>query len=143
MGFLNDKKSMGLYQNFKTRGKHSLKHTEVKTATELEVVERSSEPESTDSSCHIWPWKKQQMNVGRTAEDSAFAPQIKSALVAQMVKNTPASQETWVLSPGEENDYPVQYSCLENSMDRGAWKAMVHGACKEQDMTEQVTLPFS
>ena len=71
------------------------------------------------------------MSVGRTAEDSAFAPQIKSALVAQMVKNTPASQETWVISPGEGNDYPVQYSCLENSMDRGAWKAMVHGAYKE------------
>ena len=69
------------------------------------------------------------MSVGRTAEDSAFAPQIKSALVAQMVKHTPALQETWVLSPGEGNDY--QYSCLENSMDRGSWQAMVHGACKE------------
>ena len=29
--------------------------------------------------------------------------------------------------PGEENGYPLQYSCLENSMDRGAWQAIVHG----------------
>ena len=30
-------------------------------------------------------------------------------------------------SPGEENGYPLQYSCLGNSMDRGAWQATVHG----------------
>ena len=30
-------------------------------------------------------------------------------------------------SPGE-NSYPLQYSCLENSMDRGAWQAPVHGS---------------
>ena len=30
-------------------------------------------------------------------------------------------------SPGEGNGYPFQYSCLENSMDRGAWQATVHG----------------
>ena len=35
-------------------------------------------------------------------------------------------------SPGEENDYPLQYSCLENSMDRGAWWATVHGVTKSQ-----------
>ena len=35
-------------------------------------------------------------------------------------------------SPGGGNGYPLQYSCLENSMDRGAWKAMVHGATKSQ-----------
>ena len=29
-------------------------------------------------------------------------------------------------SPGEENDNPLQYSGLENSMDRGAWPAIVH-----------------
>ena len=33
-------------------------------------------------------------------------------------------------SPGEGNNYPVQYSCLENSMDRGAWQAAVHGVAK-------------
>ena len=33
-------------------------------------------------------------------------------------------------SPGEGNDYPFQYSCLENFMDRGAWWAIVHGVCR-------------
>ena len=29
--------------------------------------------------------------------------------------------------PGEANGYPLRYSCLENSMDRGAWQVTVHG----------------
>ena len=33
-------------------------------------------------------------------------------------------------SPGEGNDYPLQYSCLENPRDRGAWQAPVHGICR-------------
>ena len=33
-------------------------------------------------------------------------------------------------SPGEENGNPLQYSCLENSMNRGAWRATVHGVTK-------------
>ena len=33
-------------------------------------------------------------------------------------------------SPGEEKRYPLQYSCLENSMDRGTWRATVHGVTK-------------
>ena len=35
-------------------------------------------------------------------------------------------------SPGEGNVYPLQYSCLEDAMDRGAWQAIVHGAAKSQ-----------
>ena len=38
-------------------------------------------------------------------------------------------------SPGEGNDNPLQYSCLGNPMDRGAWQATVHGVTKELDMT--------
>ena len=34
--------------------------------------------------------------------------------------------------PGEGNGYPLQGSCLETSMDRGAWQATVHGAAKSQ-----------
>ena len=54
---------------------------------------------------------------------------------------TPAIQETWVQSlgwkdsPGEGSGNPLQYSCLWNSMDRGAWWATVHGVSKESDMT--------
>ena len=39
------------------------------------------------------------------------------------------------LYPGEGNGYPLQYSCLENSMGRGAWWATVH-AVTESDVTE-------
>ena len=48
----------------------------------------------------------------------------RASLVAEMVKNPPAIQETWVLisglgrSPGEGIDYSLQNSCLVNPMDR-------------------------
>ena len=35
-------------------------------------------------------------------------------------------------SPGKGNGNPLQYSCLENSMDRGVWKAIVQGVAKSQ-----------
>ena len=41
-------------------------------------------------------------------------------------------------SPGEGNRNPLQYSCLENPMDRGAWLATVHGINKESDTTERL-----
>jgi len=42
-------------------------------------------------------------------------------------------------SPGEGNGYPFQYSCLENSMGRGDWRAAVHGVT-ESEMTERLSL---
>ena len=44
--------------------------------------------------------------------------------------------------PGEGNGYPLQYSCLENPMDGGAWWAAVHGVT-ESGTTERLTLHFS
>ena len=40
-------------------------------------------------------------------------------------------------SPGGGHGNPPQYSCLENPMDRGAWRATVHGVTEESDMTEE------
>ena len=45
-------------------------------------------------------------------------------------------------SPGEGNDYPLQYSCLENSMDRGNWEANSPWGHKESDTTERLTDPY-
>ena len=50
---------------------------------------------------------------------------ILDSLVTEKVKNRLATQETGLI-PGEGNGYPLQYSCLENSMDKGAWWATVH-----------------
>ena len=44
-------------------------------------------------------------------------------------------------SSGEGNGYPLQYSCLENSVDRGAWQATVHGVVESQ--THWATDPFT
>ena len=55
--------------------------------------------------------------------------------IAQMVKNLPVMQETQVQFLGQEdqgNGNPLQYSSLENPMDRGAWWATVHGVAKSQ-----------
>ena len=58
-----------------------------------------------------------------------------------VAKNPPANAGDtedmgWILrserSPGGGNGKPLQYSYLENSMDRGAWQAIVHGVAKRQ-----------
>ena len=52
----------------------------------------------------------------------------------------PGSIPGSVRSLEEGNGTPLQYSCLENPMDRGAWQTTVHWGCKESNMTEQLTL---
>ena len=60
-----------------------------------------------------------------------FMTMFVAFLMSEMVRNLPAMQETWVWSLGWEdtlgkggNGYPLQYSCLENSMNRGSWWAL-------------------
>ena len=63
------------------------------------------------------------------------------SLVSQTVKNLPANTEVAGAvglisgsgrSPEGGNGNPVQYSCLENPMDRGSWQVTVHGVAKSQ-----------
>ena len=69
-----------------------------------------------------------------------------ASLVAQRVKNPLIMQESWVqfldredpLEKGHGN--PLQYSCLENPTDRGAWQATVHGVAKSG--TRPSSFPF-
>ena len=58
-----------------------------------------------------------------------------------VVMNLPVNAEDVGLIPGlgrssgEGNGNPLQYSCLGNPMDRGAWQAIAHGVTTELDMT--------
>ena len=62
-----------------------------------------------------------------------------------MVKNPPGMQETWVQSLGWEdplekgNVNPLQYLCLENPMDRGAWQATVRRVAKSGTRPKRLT----
>ena len=73
---------------------------------------------------------------------------MRASQVALVVKNPPANagdagEEGSIpgsgRSPGEGNGCPLQYSCLENSMGRGAWQATVPWGYEELDMTEQLS----
>ena len=70
-------------------------------------------------------------------------------LVAQRLNPLPAMRETWVQSlgpggrsPGEGNDNPLQYSCLENPMDIRAWWDTVHGVAKSRTRLSNFTFIF-
>ena len=73
----------------------------------------------------------------------------KAALVTQMLKNLPVNAGDPGFTPGlgrypgERNGSTLQDSCLEHSMDRGAWRATVHGGHKELHTTERLTLSLS
>ena len=72
-------------------------------------------------------WEPTEMSVSMTLVMA------RASLVAQMVKNPPTMRETWVWFLGREGGgggNPPQYSCLENPMDRGAWRATAHGVPK-------------
>ena len=68
--------------------------------------------------------------------------------MAQRLKRLPAVQKTWVQSLGrdgpleKENGNPVQYSCLENPMDGGAWWATDHGVAKSWTQLSDFTFTF-
>ena len=72
--------------------------------------------------------------------------------IVQLVKNLPANagytRDTSLIpgsvrSPGEGNGSPLQYSCLENSMDSGAWWATIHGVTKSQTWLSALTHTYT
>ena len=64
----------------------------------------------------------------------------RASLVAQSLQcRRPGFNPCVGMSPGEGNGKPLQYSCLENSMDRWAWWATLHGGRKELDTTKSLT----
>jgi len=74
---------------------------------------------------------------------------IRASQMALVVKNPPANAEDirdvgsipgLGKSPGEGNGYPLQYSCLENSMDRVAWQATVHRVAKSQTQLKRLSM---
>ena len=78
----------------------------------------------------------QWMSLGKDDNVSYFLCIHRGFPGGSAVKNPPANAGNMGLipasrqSPGEGNGNPLQYSCLENPMDRGAWQAIVHGVTK-------------
>ena len=71
-----------------------------------------------------------------------------ASLMAQMVKTLPAMWETqvppgWGRPSGEGNGNTLQYSCLENSINSGAWQAIVHRVAKSQTRLKLLKLSLS
>ena len=77
----------------------------------------------------MWGWNHKRIILTPDQDRSELNFLFTSFLVAQTVKNLPANAENLDSipglgrSPGEENGYPLQDSCLENHTDRGAWGA--------------------
>ena len=120
---------------------------------------------ATHSSTLAWkiPWTEepgrlQSMGLHRVGHDrsnlAVAAPYIsqypgrRTSLMAQWVKKNPpvnagdtrdaGSIPGWERSPGGGNGNPLQYSCLENPMDRGAWWATGHRVTKVSDVTKRL-----
>ena len=78
-----------------------------------------------------------------------IALRIWASQVALVVKNLPANAEDVRdeasipgsgRSPGGGHGNPLQYSCLENPMDRGAWQAIVHGVAKSRTRLKRLSI---
>ena len=82
----------------------------------------------------------QKYKEGKIPESSEKKVEFVAFPGGSVVRNPPAntgdadSIPMWGRSPGEGNGNPLQYSCLENSINREAWQTTVHGVA-ESDMT--------
>ena len=96
---------------------------------------------------YMCPWSPK----GRESFLSLYLP-FQASQVVLVVKNLPtnAGDARDVVSipgsgrfPERGNSNPLQYSCLESSMDRGVWQATVHGVAKSQEHTSIYPTPWS
>ena len=80
--------------------------------------------------------------------ESPSRSEIWASQVGQVVKNLPANAGNirdlgsipWSgRSPGGGHGNPLQYSCLENLMDRGAWQAIVHRVAQSQTLLKRLS----
>ena len=101
-----------------------------------------------EDSAREWAWHScPHWDVGVRENVGSATLLLKSSLAGSVVKNSPANVGNASLipwsgkSPGEGNGNTLQYSCLGNPMDRGAWRATVHGVAKELDTTEHSLPP--
>ena len=78
------------------------------------------------------PWPRIIAHVGDKCRLPWPCSGKESACQARDVSSNPGSGT----SPGGGNGNPLQYSCLESPMNRGAWQAAAHGVTKNQDTTE-------
>ena len=88
------------------------------------------------------------MNLDEIILNDSIYDQIGPPQVVLVVKNLPANVEVigdtgsmpgLGRSPGGGHGNPLQYSCLENPMDRGAWQATVHRAAKSWTRLKQLS----
>ena len=84
----------------------------------------------------LYHWATREVPIQSFLKLVSYKTDQGASFRAQSVKNLPATQETQVQSlgqedpPGEGNCNPLQYSCLENPVDRGAWQATLHGVAR-------------
>ena len=92
----------------------------------------------------MWGGHKQTLPTPAIKSAVSYMPGESGFPGGSVVKNLPANARGTGLIPGSEssprvgNGNLLQYSCQENPMDRGAWRATVHGVAKESDMTERL-----
>ena len=128
--------------------KYTLKYLRVMVCDVSQLLSNSSEKNTHTHTCGKWEEKEtkptiQNVNICRkwVIELELFVLYLGWISIVQLVKNLPANtgdaRDVGSITGsgrflGEEHGNLLQYPCLENSMDKGAWQATGHGAAKSQ-----------
>ena len=86
--------------------------------------------------CEFDPW------VGKILCSKKWQPTPVSLPGKSQEQRRPSGYSTWNCRRVEGNRNPLQYSCLENPMDGGAWQAIVHGVVKSQKRLSEFSFTF-